>query len=83
MPTDEWWRIVDNEYSFNSGEWDITDWTHEREWRVKGNLNFEFKDALIHVILYNPRCVKHFLEKCPPEIIGQIYGITTLTSILM
>lgn len=63
LPQDEWWRIVDNEYKFIGNEWDITDWTHEREWRVRGDMEFEYNKGYVHIVLYNPSCVKRFLEK--------------------
>ena len=35
LPPKEWWRIV----NFNlEDDQNLIDWTHEREWRVKGNL---------------------------------------------
>ncbi len=82
---DEWWRIVDNEFKYNEStkEWDITDWTHEREWRVKGDLVFDFDRGHLHIVLYNPACVTKFLKDCPKEIISQIHGISTLKSILV
>lgn len=58
------------------------DWTHEREWRVPGNVEFNNYSG-IHIILYNPECFKHFLNSCPPDILKKISGVTTLTTILM
>ncbi|SDC48019.1 hypothetical protein SAMN02799630_00217 [Paenibacillus sp. UNCCL117] len=83
LPPEEWWRIVDNEYKLTGNDWDITDWTHEREWRVRGDMEFEYKKGYVHIVLYNPACVKRFLERCPKDILDQTYGITTLKSVLM
>ncbi|NHN34690.1 DUF2971 domain-containing protein [Paenibacillus agricola] len=84
LPQEQWWRIVDIEYGFNEPwSWNITDWTHEREWRVKGDMSIDIETDYIHIILYNPNTVKYFLEKCPPKFIPHLNGITTLTSILM
>jgi hypothetical protein len=79
LPKNEWWRIVDVEYQCKSSDnWDIVDWTHEREWRVPDDMEFDYNKGFVHITLYNPNCVKKFLEKCPREIINSIYGITTL-----
>ena len=44
LQEDEWWRIV----SFDlSNKQEIIDWTHEREWRFKGNFEFAIEKAYI------------------------------------
>lgn len=81
---DEWWRIVSLDHAqIGDLMYKIIDWTHEREWRVKGDLKFNVGDDRVHIILYDPECVTYFLNKCPKEIINELSGITTLTSILM
>jgi hypothetical protein len=80
---DEWWRIVNYDFKFENNKWDIIDWTHEREWRVPGDMEFQFNKGYVQVVLYSPDCVQYFLKKCPSEITDQIYGITTLKTVLM
>ncbi|MGA4517182.1 DUF2971 domain-containing protein [Solibacillus silvestris] len=80
---DEWWRIVNYDFKREDNKWDIVDWTHEREWRVPGDMTFEFNTGFVQVILYDPDCVRYFLQKCPAEIIDKLYGFTTLKTILM
>ncbi|MDC5822206.1 hypothetical protein OPW19_20535 [Vibrio europaeus] len=38
LPYEEWWRIVNFDLSDDEH---ILDWTHEREWRVKGDFVFD------------------------------------------
>ncbi|GMX64438.1 hypothetical protein Elgi_37070 [Paenibacillus elgii] len=86
LSASEWWRIVDLEYigtENNDWNWDIVDWTHEREWRVKGDMSFTLENGNVHIVLYDPLCVTEFLTKCSPHILKNIHGITTLTSVLM
>lgn len=79
LPKEEYWRIVNHQII--SGNENVIDWTHEREWRYPGD--FEFEISMINVILYDSHCWKYFQEKCPQEIMQDIYGITILKSILM
>ncbi|MDP2365235.1 MAG: DUF2971 domain-containing protein, partial [Ignavibacteria bacterium] len=44
LPKSEWWRIVNMDFSDPNN---IIDWSHEREWRVKGDFQFELKDVTI------------------------------------
>lgn len=83
LPKNEWWRIVNYDFRYNQKGRNIIDWTHEREWRVPDDMEFEFNKGFVQVILYSPECVKYFLKNCPSEIVDKIYGITTLKSILM
>jgi hypothetical protein len=58
LPQDQWWRIVDMNYTDLT---DLTDWTHEREWRVPGyGFNFTLRNAW--VILPGPRAYRSFLD---------------------
>ncbi|MDD9271491.1 DUF2971 domain-containing protein [Paenibacillus sp. GCM10023248] len=82
LEKNEWWRIVNLDYAKNS-TWDIIDWTHEREWRVPDDMSFQYHTGQVHVIVYNPACASYFLENCPKEILKEIYGMTTLKSVLM
>ena len=79
LPEEEHWRIVNTNLPISGPN--IIDWTHEREWRIPGN--FEFKRKWAHVILYDKMCWDYFHEKCPDNIIEEIFGITILKGILM
>ncbi len=77
---DEYWRIVNLDYS-NSTE--IIDWTHEREWRVKGSVHFEYKD--VEVIVYSAESYTEFIKyyrETNPELLEEIQGIIVLESLL-
>jgi hypothetical protein len=73
LPKKQYWRLVSYDLS---KQHDYIDWTHEREWRLTDSLSFKYEQ--VHVILYNPKCYKYFIEKCPKEIIDNVAGITTL-----
>jgi len=62
LPEQEHWRIVN--YDLNDTE-RIIDWTHEREWRVKENFEFELKDVTI--ILINNKSVNAFIKRYKNE----------------
>lgn len=79
--SEEWWRIVDLNHE---DENNVTDWTHEREWRVPGNFTFERKQA--SVIVANVDAYRKFIAECCAfkcNILKEIQGIVTLTNILM
>ncbi|KRE45830.1 hypothetical protein [Paenibacillus sp. Soil522] len=73
LSPNEHWRIVDFSLSNDNN---LTDWTHEREWRLPNHLSFEYSH--VHVILYNPDCYKYFIDNCPKNVLEEIRGITTL-----
>jgi len=77
LPKSDWWRIV----SFDlSDDQNIIDWTHEREWRVKGDFAFELNE--VYVYLVNGKSYKDFLAKAGDEIIKGIKGIVVLDPVL-
>ncbi|MBX4272097.1 DUF2971 domain-containing protein [Clostridium estertheticum] len=78
LPKEEHWRIVNIQLIPDNP---IIDWTHEREWRFPKD--FTFETNMTNVILYDSYCWKYFMDKCPQEIIKDIYGITILKSVLM
>ncbi len=47
LPTDEWWRIVN--FDMSNPEF-FVDWTHEREWRLPGDLEFDIAEATVVVM---------------------------------
>ncbi|ODA42711.1 DUF2971 domain-containing protein [Desulfosporosinus sp. BG] len=79
LPENEYWRVVN--YQVLTGNSKIIDWTHEREWRVPGDIEFEL--SLPHIVLYDKACWDYFNDMCPEDIIQQVYGTTILKSLLM
>lgn len=77
LDEDEWWRIVNFDLSDPNK---IIDWTHEREWRVKGDFKFNLNDAF--VILVNNAAYKAFISKVDNNILKNIAGIVVLDPIL-
>ncbi|MFJ8069983.1 DUF2971 domain-containing protein [Peribacillus sp. NPDC096447] len=77
LPKEEWWRIV----NFNlADEGKIIDWTHEREWRVKGKFEFELSE--VYVLLLNQECYRYFIEQMDKDTLKQLKGIIVLQPIL-
>ena len=82
LPPEEYWRIVrlDLDNSDN-----IVDWTHEREWRIKGDFNFELNQ--VEILLSNQDSVKKFYTYCEKEnmlhIFKEVKGIITLKSLVL
>ncbi|KAF5063927.1 hypothetical protein DSECCO2_289650 [anaerobic digester metagenome] len=62
LPANEYWRIVN--YNLDD-ENEIIDWTHEREWRIKNDFDFELSD----VIVILPKCsnIETFIKKYKKE----------------
>lgn len=77
LPQEEWWRIVS--YDLDDKD-NIIDWTHEREWRVKGD--FEFELPQVYILLRNSNEYNEFVDKADEEIIKSIAGITSITPIM-
>ena len=77
LPESEWWRIVNFDLE-NKGA--MIDWSHEREWRVPGDLEFNLSD--VSVILPNPKAYQAFVEKChtmkQEKILTSVLGIVQL-----
>ncbi|MBI2353740.1 MAG: DUF2971 domain-containing protein [Deltaproteobacteria bacterium] len=47
LPREEWWRIVNFDLSDPKK---FIDWTHEREWRIPGDFEFEIDKATVVVM---------------------------------
>lgn len=77
LPEVEWWRIVNYDLS---NENLIIDWTHEREWRMKGDFKFEINQAII--IMPQGLNYQELVEKLGEEILNHIKGVVTLDPIL-
>lgn len=80
LPEYEWWRIV----NFNlSDEKNYIDWTHEKEWRIKGNFNFDINE--VHVILHDWKQYEKFVkivQENDINILKDIAGIILLEPII-
>ncbi len=77
---DQWWRIVNFDLRDSKN---IVDWSHEREWRVPNDLEFEISDVIL--LFANNSQVRDFIEKCQDS--GKKYylearGITTMESVI-
>lgn len=80
LPSSEHWRIVNFNLENDSS---IIDWTHEREWRVKGDFEFELSDVTIIVIRQNH--IKELISKFKDDgidLMNEIKGIVTLEHLL-
>ncbi|MFJ9462139.1 DUF2971 domain-containing protein [Viridibacillus arvi] len=77
FPENELWRVV----SFDlSNEDSFIDWTHEREWRIKGDLEFTLDQ--VYVVLSTKQAYKKFIDKADPDILRELAGIITLEAVL-
>ncbi len=80
LKPEEHWRIVDFELADKNS---VTDWSHEREWRVPNELTFEYK--YLEIILPSAEYYKEFINYCidnnRTDILTGINGIITLNSI--
>ena len=81
LPKDEWWRIV----NYNLTRKDrIIDWTHEREWRIKGDFKFELRHAF--VVMPNHKAIKKFAkiyeEKFSSDVYEDFAGFIILSTLI-
>lgn len=74
---DEWWRIVSLDLSDDEN---IIDWTHEREWRVPGDFEFELGETF--VLLTHHKSYQRFISSVDEEIIKSLGGIVVLDPVL-
>lgn len=76
----DWWRIVRLDLS---DENHMIDWTHEREWRVPGELLFDYSQCEIIVPspVYYHKFVEYCLENNREEILLEIQGIVVMASV--
>lgn len=58
LPPEQWWRIVSFDMSRSEA---YVDWTHEREWRVPGDVHFDIAQAT--VVVPNSTSFRKFLEQ--------------------
>lgn len=80
LPSEQWWRIVNLDFS-NCNE--IIDWTHEREWRVPGEIEFELKDVTIIVpwIEDYQKIIEEF-KKDGIDLSLEVAGIINLSNVI-
>jgi len=81
LPEVEWWRIVRLDLSDDNA---FVDWTHEREWRMPSDLEFELNEVSI-VCINNSMLKKlafEFQEKTGKELRDEVKGIVTLSDVL-
>lgn len=77
MPEDQQWRFV----SYNlSDPRNVIDWTHEREWRIKGDFSFVYSE--VQVILPGPKSYRKFIKEIDRDILESLGGIITLGSVI-
>jgi hypothetical protein len=82
LPESQWWRIVNLNLENKDS---LIDWTHEREWRIKGD--FEFNLSEVIVIVFTSKLGKTFLkkykEKFNSEAFNDLKGIISLGEIFL
>ncbi|RII33461.1 DUF2971 domain-containing protein [Clostridium chromiireducens] len=76
LPKDQWWKIV----NLNLGDENkIIDWSHEREWRVPDELEFELSD--VSIIVPSSGGFKKIIEDCKNEGIDLINDVRTIINL--
>jgi len=73
LSPEEYWRIVNYDLSDSNN---IIDWTHEREWRIKGDFTFDLEEVV--VILPNSDSYKKFLESDTHGVVSKLKGIINI-----
>lgn len=62
----------------------IVDWTHEREWRTPGNLEFEL--SKVAIIVPSHKMYKEFIQRCRAitneDILTEIKSIMNLGALV-
>lgn len=76
----DWWRIVRLDLS---DENHMIDWTHEREWRVPGDLLFDYSrcEIIVPSPVYYHKFVEYCLKNNREEILLEIQGIVVMASV--
>ena len=81
LPENEYWRIVKLDLDSDDN---IVDWTHEREWRIKGDFHFELSE--VEILLSDQTSLKKFNRCCKEKnmenLLNEIKGIVILKSLL-
>ncbi|WP_318484360.1 hypothetical protein [Photobacterium leiognathi] len=81
LAEDEWWRIVNLNYDNPDS---LIDWTHEREWRVKGDFHFQLEDTTLIVVDMDEakKINKLYKEANGRDLFDLLGGIIVLDKIL-
>ncbi|UCV23258.1 hypothetical protein [Ferribacterium limneticum] len=80
LPKDQWWRIVNFDLTNKDS---FVDWTHEREWRVPGNFNFELEQAtLLFVQEKNYRAFISLCKANKKDYMDRIKGVVIMDNLL-
>ena len=81
LPKNEYWRIVRLDLENDDN---IIDWTHEREWRIKGDFRFEPNE--VEILLSDQYSLKKFYKYCKENdmenLLNEIKGIVILKSLV-
>ena len=81
LPNEQYWRIVC--FDLNNDK-NMIDWTHEREWRIKGDYHFEWNQ--VEVLLSNETSFDKFYEYCiqneMTDMLKEIKGVIQLKSMI-
>lgn len=80
LPEEEYWRIVDLKLADIEA---YVDWTHEREWRVPNELDFNYGhiEVIVESGKYYRLLIKRCIEEGRTDILTGIHGIITLDSV--
>lgn len=80
LPKDEHWRIVNYDLSKQQH---MIDWTHEREWRVPGDIEFEYKniEVLVSSNVYYKKFIEYCIQKDKLDMLQEINGIVVMNTI--
>ena len=77
IPQSEQWRCVQLDLKDST---QIVDWTHEREWRIEGDLQFEYDE--IEIIVGCSEYYKKFIEHYSnTQLLREINGIVVLNTL--
>jgi hypothetical protein len=81
LPREEWWRIVNFDLTNDES---FIDWTHEREWRLPGDLEFELDECIVLVageVGYH-LFVERARAQAGVDLIAEIKGIVSMAPLL-
>ena len=75
------WRVVEMQY----GSGNIIDWSHEREWRIKGDMLFEYRD--IDIIVKDGAYYQKLFDRCfdtnNHNLLREVNGIIPIDNVLL
>lgn len=82
LPESEWWRIVNLNLE---NEDSLIDWTHEREWRIRGDYEFEPREVIVLVpnAKYGKIFQAEYKKKFGSEAFNDLKGIISLGEVFL